>query len=356
MGSQAIDGSVKRLLIVKMSSIGDIAHALPAVSSIRRQMPDIFIGWVVRQRCACLLEGNPDIDKLFVVPDRGGLRDIVRLASTLRAERFDTALDMQGLAFSGVVTLLSGARRRIGMDRNREGNFLFLTDTSVPGKDANRHAIDIQYGFAEALGVKAPAGVSPVQQYLVDSEAAFADGILRSLGRPIIVMNSGASTVQKRWPVDYWVQIGRWFVARGASVVLFGGNDDRQMVDRVEDGIGSCPQVLNLAGKTDLRQLASVVARCDLMISGDTGPLHIAVNVGTRCLGLYGPTNPLASGPYGARNEWLWKHASCSPCGRKPVCRGDVKCLMSITPDDVMAQVVKMAIPSLSSAGDGAAH
>jgi lipopolysaccharide heptosyltransferase I len=337
------------LLIVKMSSVGDIAHALPAVSLIRRHMPDTFIGWVVRQRCASLLDGNPDIDKLFVVPNRDVLPDIVKTGLRLRSEHFDTALDMQGLALSGILTLLSGAKRRIGLDRNREGNFLYLNHACVPGKDPNRHAIDIQYGFAEALGIKPPVGDVPIQRYLVDADAAFAEEVLKPLRQPVVVLNSGASTIYKRWPLEYWAEVGRKLAAKGASLVLLGGKDECNSVDELEEAIGRGPLVLSLAGKTSLRQLASVVARCDLMISGDTGPLHIAVDVGTRCLGLYGPTSPMATGPYGGRNVALWKHAECSPCNRIPVCGSDVHCLTSITPDEVVAEVDKMAL--LWSAG-----
>lgn len=328
-----------------MSSIGDIAHALPAVSLIRQRMPRIFVGWVVRQRCASLLEGNPDIDKLYIIPNRGLLPDIVKMGLQLRAEKFDTALEMQGLALSGLLAMLTGARRRIGMDRNREGNFLFLNDNSVPGKDVNRHAVDIQYGFAEALGISVKRGSVPVQQYLVEAEARFAQAVLADLPRPIIALNCGASTDLKRWPADRWAQVGRRLAGMGASLVLLGGTQDVDTVGALQARIGAS-NVVNLAGKTNLRELASVVARCDLMISGDTGPLHIAVDVGAKCLGLYGPTTPMATGPYGDGNVAIWKPGSCSPCQRHPTCDASGRCLDAITPDDVIEHVQQMVFDS----------
>ncbi|HEY3332709.1 MAG TPA: lipopolysaccharide heptosyltransferase II [Capsulimonadaceae bacterium] len=338
-----------RLLVVKMSSIGDIAHALPVVSQIKRALPNLFIGWVVKRRCASLLEGNPDIDKLYVTSDKPGASELLGLRKQMRADRYDTAIDMQGLLLSGVVTWLSGAKRRVGLDRNREGNFFFLTEHTVPGKDPDRHAIDILSGFAHSLGVDYPEGSVPVQSYLATSDSAFAHEHINALHKPIIALNAGASTIYKQWPADHWAELGKAIVAGGASVVLLGGPRDVETVDQIS-GIIASHQCVNLAGKTNLRQLASVVACCDLMVSGDTGPIHIAVDVGTPCVGLYGPTNPRAYGPYGNRNVVIWKGLPCSPCHRNPTCNGRVDCMKRISATDVLKAIEKLIPGTL---GDG---
>ncbi|MDR3706886.1 MAG: glycosyltransferase family 9 protein [Capsulimonadaceae bacterium] len=341
MGAETPD-RLKRLLIVKMSSIGDIAHALPAVSLIKRHRPDVSIGWVVRARCASLLAGNPDLDHVYELPDRGSARDFLGAVRAIRADRYDTAMDMQGLAVSGLITFLSGARRRIGLDRNREANLLFLTEGTVPGKDKDRHAIDIQYGFAESVGVPVERGGIPVQRYLVDGDAAFAEAALKGLPAPVVVLNSGASTPQKRWNTANWIDVGTKLVASGVSVVLLGSAAEKPAVDEIERGIGAGPLVRNIAGQTNLRQAASVLARVDLVISGDTGPLHIAVDVGAMCIGIYGPTSPLASGPYGKRNMVFWKKMECAPCHRRPTCNGQVFCLRAISSGEVVNAALRM--------------
>jgi lipopolysaccharide heptosyltransferase II len=327
-----------------MSSIGDIAHALPVVETIKRDRPDLFLGWVVKNRCASLLQGNPIIDKLYVVSDKPTVGELLSLRAKMRADRYDTALEMQGLLLSGLVAWFSGAKTRIGLDRNREGNFLFLTDHSVPGRDKGRHAIDILYGFAKAMGASDAPDRLPVQKFLADGDAAFADEALKGLAKPIIALNAGASTIYKQWPAGHWAELGRELTAAGASLVLLGARGDADTVREIHAAINSDASVVNLAGKTNLRQLASVVARCDALVSGDTGPMHIGVDVGTPCVALFGPTDPKAYGPYGAGNIVLWKGLPCSPCHRNPTCNGRVDCMKQILPIEVMDALNKLGI------------
>lgn len=321
-----------------MSSIGDITHALPVVEAIKRRQPQMFIGWVVRRRCASLLADNPLIDRLHVIGEKSSAPELARLATELRRERYDTAMDMQGLFVSGLVTWLSGAKRRIGLDRNREGNALFMTETPVKAPD-DRHAVDILQGFAEAAGAEERFDEILPQEYLAQAEAQAAERLLDGLPRPRIALNVGASTPYKQWPVENWADIARALCGSGVSIVLVGGPAEVEQVREVERSIDGCPQVRNLAGRTDLRQLAAVLARCDLMVSGDTGPMHIAGIVGTPVVALFGPTHPARTGPYGRQNRVIWKQLACSPCYRHPSCAGRVDCLRAITPDEVLAAV-----------------
>jgi len=319
-----------------MSSIGDIAHALPVVSLIKLSFPDIEIGWVVRERCKSLLAGNPDIDRLYTLPDKPGVLGLLKLSSELKADRYDTALDMQGLALSGIVTRLSGAKRRIGLDRNREGNSIFLTDPIVPGKDRSRHALDVLYGFAEALGIAPIRGTVVKQQYLADARSEKADELLSGLSHPIIAFNMGASTPQKKWPRQCWIALGKKVLEKYGSIALLGGASDSEAIRATEEGIAGGERVRNLCGKTDLMELASTLAKCDALVSADTGPLHIAVDVAAPCVAIYGPTNPASVGPYGDRNAILWAHLECSPCNRRPTCSGRFECMRTITPSQVL--------------------
>lgn len=325
-----------RLLIVKMSSIGDVIHALPIATILKQNYPGIELGWVVRKRCAGLLEGNPDVDHVNVIPDRPKLADLLSLTGELRKQKFEVAIDMQGLLLSGLVTWLSGARRRIGLNLNREQNALFLTEPVVPAKaDRNRHAIDILRGFLPPLGIYIDTPW-PDQPYLAQGDAA-ADMLP---GGPQIALNVGASSVYKQWPVDRWTALAKRLVGSGSKVVLVGGPQDVDAAVQVEQGADAGNSLVNIAGKTSLRELGHILKHCDVVVTADTGPMHLAVAVGTPTVALFGPTNPVRTGPYGDRHTVIWKSIACSPCYRKPTCEGRVNCMKLITPDEVFDAVM----------------
>ena len=175
---------ISRLLVVKTSSIGDVIHALPVVQAIKDAAPHLTLGWVVRRRCADVLRGNPCIDRLYVMPDKPSGGELRALRAELQGGRYDMALDMQGLLLSGLVTRLSGAPVRLGWDRNREANALFLTHPIIPGKVQDRHEVDQLYGFAEALGVHAAHSEFMPQPYLAAEGATRAGEWLSGLPRP----------------------------------------------------------------------------------------------------------------------------------------------------------------------------
>ena len=306
------------------------------VETIKRHQPSLYIGWVVRRRCESLLVGNPGVDRLYVLSEKPDLSEMLSLRRALRRDRYDTAMDMQGLFTSGLVSWMSGARRRVGLDRNREANRLFLTDASVGGRDETRHAVDILKGFARAVGAPADFDELPAMSYLAQGEADIADRLLAGLLGKKVALNVGASTPYKQWPLAHWAEVARYLCAQGMSVVLVGGPSEVDQVREVEQAAGPSERLVNLAGRTDLRQLAAVLARCDLVISGDTGPMHIAGAVGTPVVAIFGPTHPSRTGPYGLKNHVIWKQLACSPCYRHPTCDGRVDCLRAIAPAEVI--------------------
>jgi len=329
---------ISRLLVVKTSSIGDVIHALPVVQAIREAAPHLTLGWVVRRRCADVLRGNPCIDHLCVMPDKPSLSELMALRGELRASRYDLALDMQGLLLSGLVTRLSGAPVRVGWDRNREANALFLTHPTVPGKVRDRHEVDLLYGFAGALGVHAAHPEFTPQPYLAAEGAGRADEWLSVLPRPRIALNIGASRAYKRWPADRWASVAQALAASGQGLVFVGDKNDAEVVARIKSSLTD--GYVDLAGKTTLRELASVLAACDLLVTADTGPMHVAVAVGTPVVALFGATDPARHGPYGARNVVLHDPApGAMAAGKRPTDEAGAVCMARITPDDVLAAV-----------------
>ncbi len=329
---------IQRLLIVKTSSIGDVLHALPIVSAIKDAAPHLEIGWVVRKRCADILHGNPAIDHLYVLPNSPAFGELAALRRTLCAARYDIALDMQGLALSGLITWLSGAPLRVSWDRNREGNALFLTHPIVPGRAKDAHEIDLLYGFAEALGAYTPHPEYTPQPYLAAENAAKAAERLSALPRPRIALNVGASRAYKRWPLESWTEVAQSLTQSGRSVVFVGDRADAETVALITPHLTG--GFVNLAGQTTLRELASVLAECDLLISGDSGPMHLAVAVGTPTVAIFGATHPKRHGPYGARNTVLHRPLpGLIVPGKRPTEAEGAAAMARVTPGDVLAAI-----------------
>lgn len=275
--------SPSRLLVVKLSSLGDVVHTLPLIEALRLGLgPEVHLAWAVRKAFAPLVINNPHLSAVHVLEEKS-FSATLTFGKRLRAEHFDTALDPQGLFVSGLLTFLSGAPRRIGLDKNREANKLFLTEASIASTH-RAHQVEKLFGFCDALGI--PRLAPRVQHYLVGAaprEKTWVGCII------------GASTPDKTWPLAHWKALVAELETRGLMPVLLGGpGAEAEAAAQVALSCGGC---LNLAGKTKLPELAKALARCAVVIGADTGPLHLAVAVGTPVLGLYGVTDPVRTGP-----------------------------------------------------------
>ena len=330
----------ERLLIVKTSSLGDVIHALPAVQAIKDARPGLRLGWVVRRRCANVLEGCPFIDDLYVIANKPSFGELVRLRRTLRKVNYQTALDMQGLFLSGLLTRLSGAPVRVGWDRNREGSALFLTHPVVPGRASEvgvRHEVDLLYGFPRALGVEVVPGEFPPQGWLAAGYEAPAEALLDNLPRPRVALNVGAARAYKRWPTEHWAAFATSLAQCGYGVVFVGDKHDAETVGEIKALLPPHTPVRDIAGATTLRCLAAVLTECDLVVSGDTGPMHLAVAVGTPVIALFGATDPRRHGPYGCRNVVL--HDASSVTASRPTPEQGLAAMRALAPDRVFAAV-----------------
>ena len=286
---------LNRVLLVKLSSLGDVVHALPLLEALRAGLGSgTHLGWAVRGKFAALLDGNPHLSALHRL-EESGPEAVLRFGKELRGAGFDAALDAQGLLASGFLTRLSGASLRIGLDANREGNALFLTHPVVPAKQ-RAHIVGKLMGFCDSLGI--PRRPVTPQTYLADAEKDAATELLAGAGGqgPLIGCIVGASTPEKTYPTTQWAEVVRRLANDGAQVVLLGGTKETGAASEIANTAGGAVAA-NLAGKTPLRVLASTLALCDVVIGGDSGPTHLAVGVGTRVVGLYGVTDPARTGP-----------------------------------------------------------
>lgn len=288
-----------RILIVRLSAIGDVLHGLPVLSALRAKWPAAHLSWVVEGRAAELLAGHPALDELIVVP-RGWLkspRAVFELRRRLAAVQPKVALDLQGLTKSAIAAWLSGAPRRIGFAApdGRELSGLLYTE-QVAARSA--HVVDRYLELLAPLGVDRPEAHFELPRF--DEAEAAVDRWLRelALGGSFATINPGAGWPSKVWPAERYAAVARHLgTARGLqSLVVWAGDVERQWAEQIVAGSGGHAR---LAPRTSLRELAVVCRRSCLFVGSDTGPLHLAAAVDTPCVGLFGPMPGERNGPYG---------------------------------------------------------
>lgn len=338
------------ILIVKLSAIGDVVHSLPFLEVLRDRFPEAHIDWFAEAPAHQIVEGHPEIRRVLVSPrkalagrclrgpDRPSVaREVRGFLSTLRAREYDMVIDLQGLLKSGVLTGLSKGKRKIGMSGSREGARLFFNEPPVRVND-NHHAIDRYLTLARHLGCRPIKweGKIPVS----DRDRQRVGFKLRRHGIhakvPLIVINPVAKWETKLWDPERFAVLADKIKAAWPCELIFTGSDaDRGMVEGI---IGSTTgRVHNFAGETNLKELAVLYEQCRLVISTDTGPMHMAAAMGCPVVALFGPTAPWRTGPYGGGHHVVREPVVCSPCLKKR-CH-HMTCMKEITPDQVFKSV-----------------
>jgi heptosyltransferase-1 len=295
--------------------MGDILHALPAVTALRLAHPKWVIDWVVEPRWRALLaaEGNtgrspsqPLVDQLYLAPtrewrsaplSRKTLHEIKALRSALRAGDYDAVLDLQGAIRSAVVGRLAGSGRLIGEDRPRERAARWLFTERVATRGA--HVIEQDVELASAV---AGDSLTPAKPWLPVNPAAeaWADEVLPSAGQPTVLINPGAGWGAKRWPAERYAAVAQTLADRGLRVLINAGPREEPLVESIVQWAGAATPLT-----CSLDQLIALTRRVALVIAGDTGPLHLACALSRPVVGIYGPTDPSRNGPYGTRFKVL---------------------------------------------------
>jgi heptosyltransferase-1 len=325
--------------------MGDILHALPAVTALRQAHPEWVIDWVVEPRWRALLAADgsigrgpaqPLIDRLHLAPTKDWRRaplslktihEIKALRSALRAGGYDAVLDLQGAARSAVVGRLAGCRRLIGEAEPREriARLLFTERVATCGA----HVIEQDVELASAVAGDALAPAAPWLP--VDATAeAWADKLLPlSANQPAVLINPGAGWGAKRWPAERYAEVAKSLAGRGLRVLVNAGPGEGALADAIVQGSGGTATQLTCS----VAQLIALTRRIALCVAGDTGPLHLACALGRPVVGIYGPTDPSRNGPFGTRFRVL----------RSPESRRDHKRhaepeagLLTIQPEDVV--------------------
>ncbi|MCF7990186.1 MAG: lipopolysaccharide heptosyltransferase II [Thiohalocapsa sp.] len=334
----------RRILLVRLSAIGDIVFASSLVSCFRRAYPDAHIAWLAQPECAALLRNHPDLDEVVEWPI-GHLRDLWRrrrlaevlrhsrrLVTELRRRDFDLAVDLQGLMKSALPVRLSGAPVRIGLG-TREGGALLMTRVVDRGGDSARIGSEYLH-LAETLGL--PVDGFEMAVHYSASAGAGADRLIgeHGLGRGFAVICPFTTRLQKHWFPDRWAALARRVRDQlGLPVVVLGGPDDRDAAALIAaDAAGAA---VDLAGRTSLQEAAAMIERSRALIGVDTGLSHMGIALKRPTLLLFGSTCPYTDT---ARPEAqvLYHAMDCSPCKRRPTCGGLFHCMRAIEVDEVM--------------------
>ena len=292
---QPSDLAGARIAIVMMSAIGDAVHTLPVVNSLRAAIPGVHITWVIQPGPHALVANHPAVDD-FVIFDRKKGWDAFRdVRHATRSKRFDLVLALQVYFKAGVVTAMLKSPRKLGFDRARarDANWLFTTERIPPG--GQRHVQDQYFEFLEHLGVP------PLLEWKLgpteEERVRYADALPPS-DRPTVAMVVGTSKPGKEWPAErYAALIDRLEGEMGVRTALVGGRSERELAagEAIQRAVRHPP--LDLL-EWDLRKLVYLLDRSDVLVSPDTGPLHIGVALGTPTVALMGYTNPKRVGPY----------------------------------------------------------
>jgi heptosyltransferase I len=353
-------GKISRVLIIKLTSLGDVVHALPVAARLKETFPHLKLHWVVEDRCAPLLEDHPLLDSVVVYPRKrlqNALRDrhwaqalkiLWDLKQTLRRLDIHLSIDLQGLAKSGLMALMAWAPHRIGCYGLKE--ISYLISRSLP-EGGDVHAVDRNLLVTEALG--APHEAGKFIMGLKPEEERCAQSFLQtqniSESSFLIGLQIGASFPQKCWPIPKWLALmERLSQNPNFRIILFGDQTDRE---RLRSDLSAIPlTVINTIGQISLRQLMALLHQCRLVIGADTGPLHLAVGLGLPVIALYGADAPKWTGPYGRQHRVHYKKLPCSPCYKKPTCQGRYECLEAIGVDEVLASVDEIWAESKNTA------
>lgn len=329
--------SVRRILIVKLSSLGDILHALPTVAALKAAH-GATIDWLVQPAYVPLVSRFNPVDRVMTFPRREFARHAFRFWAELRRERYDLVVDLQGLLKSAWPARL--ARRNsgapcVGPSFHREGTRMFYTSVAGP-RNKNRHAVEENLDVIRWLGwVESPVQF-PMQFPRMELQEP----------PPRVVIVPASRWATKNWPADYFSDLIRRLLVLECSVVLAGGKEEAGACGDIERSVGPGPGLLNMAGKTTLIELGSLLQAANLVVTVDSGPMHLAAALGTPVLALFGPTDPTRTGPYGRNARVLWADGlPCRPCFSDRCERHDFACLRQIYPSRVLDEVLRMLRP-----------
>lgn len=352
----------RSLLVIRSCCLGDVLLATAAVAQLRAALPKTHIAFAVHPFARAAIAGNPDVDEVLECGDIGvprfRLGDYLRFVRLLRRRRFDAALVLERSPLVALLPLLGGIPVRAGLDNLGRG---FAHTVRVPCPPG-RHRAETFLDVVRALGLPVHERrlvFQPSAAERVWAQEHLSGEITWAALAPGGGVNPGTVLTRKRWPAEGYAGLAQRFLERGWGVVLVGNADDRESTARVAQLVGPSPRLVDLTGTLTWGQLGAVLERCRVFVGNDSGPLHLAMAVGTSAVGLYGPTSPALDGPFGHTPHAVVYHAlECSPCfvnGRFRPRRAQPECMLGITVDEVWRKVEELVSVKAAPADGGGA-
>ena len=349
------------ILIVKLSAIGDVIHTLPALNAIRAHYPRARITWLVETAAADLVIGHRSLDRVIVSHRKRWIRElngkgrrqamaeIRNFWHELRDTTYDIIIDFQGLLKSALPVWLARGKRKIGFDRgmqHQEHSYLFYSER-IPPVDMEVHALTRGLMLLNAIGIATPSVLYDIP--VSEKDHARVKSLLGSHGtdgaRPLVAINPVALWETKLWLNDrFAVLADRLVTEHGADVVFTGGPGDRRTIAEIREMMTA--PAADLSGRTTLTMLAALYQRASLLVTTDTGPMHLAAAVDTPVVALFGPTAPWRTGPFGDGHCVIRTAPSCSPCFKRSCDVHQCRCMKDIS----VAMVVKAVEQTLTQA------
>jgi len=339
----------KRILIIRTDRIGDVVLSTPVIKALRNSFPDSYIAFMVRPYARDIVEGNPCLDEVIIY-DKDGMHksflSTLLFGLRMRKKRFDTAIILHPTNRAHIVAFIAGIPNRIGLDRKLPALLTkALRDEKFLGQ---KHELEYTLDILKKIGVE----TSDKSLYvpIKESNVASINSKLSQKGVKdsdlLVAVHPGASCPSKRWPLEYFAGlIDRLKSNYDICVVLVSGPDDTAWVSQLKKMVKS--DIADLSGKTSVGELAALLKRCNLFISNDSGPVHVATAVGTPNIVIFGRKQPGLSprrwAPTGKEDIVLYKDAGCKVCLAHN-CKNGFKCLKAITVDEVFTASKKFII------------
>lgn len=365
-----------RILLIKPTALGDVVHTVPVLVKLRRRFPSAQIDWLITPQNGELVSAHPALSSIVEFRRRAAgrtswqaTRSYLGLLATIRQNRYDLAIDLQGLLRSAIFTIATGATVRIGFDRPiPTANAGSVTPKPRHGWSGARelswlaynhrlrietlqvHAVDRYLWLGKLLGFDdAPPELAlhlPPEKEAVAREIRATTSLA---GQPFAVVAPGTMWETKHWSADGFAEVTRRLLARGLAVAVSGTPAEERLCQQIVD---AAPGAVNLSGKTSPAVLAALLREAQLCLTNDSGAMHLTVAVGTPVVAVFGPTDPVAVGPYGQPENVVRAGLPCSPCNIRRVreCPFDLACMRQVSPDQVWEKAERILASGVVSA------
>ncbi|MBW1679500.1 MAG: glycosyltransferase family 9 protein [Deltaproteobacteria bacterium] len=335
-----------KILIIKLSSLGDVIQTLSVLSPLRKKYPEAHISWLIEEEAAELIIDHPLVDQVLVFRKNKWLkefanyrkwvqffREISDFIKEIRSYSYDLIIDFQGLFKSGIFVGICRGKRKLGFSPAREKSHIFL-DEKIPYPKSSLHAVDRYIHLIESLGCscQSPKFFIPIRQNHRDKIIEFFQEKKIAPDDPIVLLHPGTRWKAKLWEEEKWAVLGdQLHQKNGAQIIFTGSREDFSLVKRIIDRMKFSG--INTAGRWGLKELAFLQTQADVIVIPDSGPMHLAAAVGTPVVALFGPTHPALTGPYGKIHMVTVKSIECRPCFRRK-CSPN-KCMTEISVREV---------------------